>query len=565
MMIQKRALFFLLFSGAWFGNAQQPMVALPQGSTWTPALRTQYWFEDQGSKLMPYSWFLHLECPAKPMLPCPAGTKMKDNLTTYGFVIAPTGPEYAESEKLNPGVLPIGFARHVDSEGPDRGVPFVGFTCAACHSTRIDFPGKGALLIEGAPGKVDLDVFIYDVAAAMHETLNEPSRLKRFLAAANEPDSLPRLKERVRFLDLHVKTDADAIPNGYGRTDAFGGIFNQILLDINAGSNLTPEQMGIVPLDAPSSYPFIWDISQQQIVQWNGSAPNLGEQGTGSILRNVGEVLGVFGQLSVPTSTVKPLIPKPPKYQSSAVVANLRIIESWVADLRSPQWPGPLAVQATRDAGEQIYLRECSGCHAIIDRETRKYPIRTHMVPVDEVQTDRQLVDNFRLREGSAGALTGQFTFTDPKALLKRFDERSPLRELTVNAALGAYSAQANDSLLKSIDDDLKELAEGTPSLTSYKARPLDGIWATGPFLHNGSVPSLAELLKTPQNRASQFCVGSDLYDVKNVGYVSSLPCGPRQFLFDTRFRGNSNAGHAYGTQLSDADKANLLEYLKTL
>jgi len=318
-------------------------------------------------------------------------------------------------------------------------------------------------------------------------------------------------------------------------------------------------------LDAPSSFPFIWDISQQKFVQWNGSAPNLGDQGTGSYLRNVGEVLGVLGELTIATSPPKPFVLAVPKYPSSAVVANLKTIESWVSDLHSPQWPGPTGDRATLEAGESIYRRECVGCHAVIDRESRKYPIRTHMIAVDDVQTDRALIDNFRLRQGSAGVLTGQLTFTDPKALFKRFGERAYVRELTVNAALGAYSAQVNPNVLKSLEDDLKELAEGTPDLSSYKARPLDGIWATGPYLHNGSVPSLTELLKPPPDRISQFCVGSDVYDVKNVGYVSTPPCGPRQFLFDTRIRGNSNSGHAYGIDLSDTDKVNLLEYLKTL
>jgi hypothetical protein len=187
------------------------------------------------------------------------------------------------------------------------------------------------------------------------------------------------------------------------------------------------------------------------------------------------------------------------------------------------------------------------------------------MTPVDDVQTDRALIDNFRLRQGSSGLLADQFTFTDPKILFKRFGERAFVRELTVNAALGAYAAQSSSSVHKGLHDDLKQVSEGVPDLSSYKARPLDGIWATGPYLHNGSVPNLSELLKRPQDRVVQFCVGNDAYDIKNVGYESAPPCGARQFLFDTRFHGNSNSGHAYGVDLSDREKANLIEYLKTL
>jgi hypothetical protein len=562
-MTRGRKFLLSLSAGALLASGQQTLKTLPQGATWTPAIRTQFWYMDQGSKLMPYSWFLNLECPTTPVLPCPSGSKIKDSLPNYGFIPAPA--IYGSSAALNPDSLPIGLARHTDSDGPDKSVPFIGLTCAACHSTRIEFPGQGTLIIEGAPGKVDFDRFYEDVAASLRETLNDPDRQKRFLSAINEPDALPRMTERVRRFEIRRKNNAQIVLAGFGRADAFGAIFNQILMAVNAGGNLTSAQMGIVPLDAPSSYPFLWDISQQKFVQWNGSAPNLGDQGTGSYLRNVGEVLGVLGELTVQTKSEKPLIPEPPKYASSAVVPNLKIIESWVSDLRSPQWPGAVAAKASLDEGQRVYQQECVGCHAVIDRETRKYPIRTRMISADDVQTDRMLIDNFRLRQGSSGLLAEQFTFTDPKVLFKRFEPRAPVRELTVNAALGAYAEQTNARVLKSVQDDLKELTEGAPDLSSYKARPLDGIWATGPFLHNGSVPNLAELLKRPQDRAAEFCVGSDLYDVKNIGYVSTTPCSARQFLFDTRIRGNSNSGHVYGTELSDTDKANLLEYLKTL
>jgi len=559
-MTTHRSTFLLLFAAAVLSlSAQEPMQTLPQGKTWTTDIRSQFWFEDQGSKLMPYNWFLNLECPAAPTYPCPAGGKFKDSLTNYGF-IKPPAAGYPRLHELDPDGLPIGFARHSDADGP-----FVGLTCAACHSTLIEFPGKGAYLIEGAPGKVDFDRFYNDVAAALRETLNDPARQKRFMTAVNEPDAGPKMAARMLVFETRLKHNAQTVMAGMGRADAFGAIFNQILLAANAGNSLTAEQMGIVPLDAPSNFPFLWDISQQKFVQWNGSAPNLGDQGTGSYLRNVGEVLGVLGELTLRPAKEKPILPEPPKYPSSAVVANLKMIESWVSDLHSPQWPGPLADKATIDAGERIYRQECVGCHAIIDRETRKFPIRTHMTSVDEVQTDRALVDNFRLRQGSAGALTGQFTFTDPKLLLKRFEERSPVKDLTVNAALGAYMQQAEPGILRTVEDDIKELAEGAPDLSSYKARPLDGIWATAPFLHNGSVPNITELLKRPHERVAQFCVGSDTYDTKNLGFLSTLPCNPRQFLLDTRLHGNSNSGHAYGTELSDTDKANLIEYLKTL
>jgi len=94
---------------------------------------------------------------------------------------------------------------------------------------------------------------------------------------------------------------------------------------------------------------------------------------------------------------------------------------------------------------------------------------------------------------------------------------------------------------------------------------PLDGIWLRGPYLHNGSVPTLRDLLKPPSDRPVVFYRGYDVYDFDNVGFVSSGPeaetLGER---FDTRERGNSNSGHEYGTMLGDQQKEDLLEYLKT-
>ena len=100
-----------------------------------------------------------------------------------------------------------------------------------------------------------------------------------------------------------------------------------------------------------------------------------------------------------------------------------------------------------------------------------------------------------------------------------------------------------------------------------YKARPLTGVWATAPYLHNGSVPSLAELLKPEQDRVPAFYVGNNEFDFKNVG-LSTDP-SPGAVLFDTRTtKGNKNTGHTgpeYGTELTTDQKRALLEYLKVV
>jgi hypothetical protein len=98
---------------------------------------------------------------------------------------------------------------------------------------------------------------------------------------------------------------------------------------------------------------------------------------------------------------------------------------------------------------------------------------------------------------------------------------------------------------------------------------PLDGIWLRAPYLHNGSVPTLRDLLEPAERRPKTFYRGYDVFDWGKVGFVSSVgeERGRKFFRFDTLVEGNSNAGHdgaAYGTELSDADKNAIVEFMKT-
>ena len=106
----------------------------------------------------------------------------------------------------------------------------------------------------------------------------------------------------------------------------------------------------------------------------------------------------------------------------------------------------------------------------------------------------------------------------------------------------------------------------------AYKARPLDGIWATASYLHNGSVRSLYDLLLLPDRRSPEFWVGNRDFDPVDVGYVGTDPGGGTGFLLRTRddsgriIEGNSNAGHVYGAdRFSEEDRRALVEYVKSL
>ena len=101
-----------------------------------------------------------------------------------------------------------------------------------------------------------------------------------------------------------------------------------------------------------------------------------------------------------------------------------------------------------------------------------------------------------------------------------------------------------------------------------YKGRPLDGIWATAPYLHNGSVPTLDDLLKPAAERPKSFSVGTRMYDPVKVGFQTNVKGFPTFEVLDKDGKailGHSNGGHEYGWKLTPAERSQLLEYLKSL
>jgi hypothetical protein len=125
-------------------------------------------------------------------------------------------------------------------------------------------------------------------------------------------------------------------------------------------------------------------------------------------------------------------------------------------------------------------------------------------------------------------------------------------------------AARAANQVVKDMGIERKGLVEAP--LTGYVAQFLDGIWLRAPYLHNGSVPSLRDLLTSPEQRPRVFWRGYDVYDPIKVGFVSQGDQVKRVGTpYDTRLRGNGNGGHDFGTALPEADKAALIEYLKTL
>jgi cytochrome c peroxidase len=128
------------------------------------------------------------------------------------------------------------------------------------------------------------------------------------------------------------------------------------------------------------------------------------------------------------------------------------------------------------------------------------------------------------------------------------------------------------DSFTQELVDKFHTVKFGDVLFTAYRktdgyvATFIDGLWARAPYLHNGSVPTLWDLLQPAPARTAAFYRGYNVYDQKNVGFISSgAEAEKLGFRYDTSVPGNSNAGHEYGTTLSDQEKWDLIEYLKTL
>jgi hypothetical protein len=115
----------------------------------------------------------------------------------------------------------------------------------------------------------------------------------------------------------------------------------------------------------------------------------------------------------------------------------------------------------------------------------------------------------------------------------------------------------------KQYDPTFKSIPGRVPPAGSYEARVLEGIWAAAPYLHNGSVPTLDDLLKPANQRPAVFYIGTN-YDISKVGLASSQTPSPG-YEYRTSVKGNGNGGHEYGTQLSAPQKTALIEYLKSL
>jgi len=444
-----------------------------------------------------------------------------------------------------------------------------------------------------------------------------PQNRAMLLSALNQLIAWEQQTEALNKTDLRY---------GFGRVDAVGHIFNRILL-FGGAPQPTPPNAADAPVSYPQlwnitkQYHLQWDgIATNNKIGipppaadsfWGRLLRNTPLSGLlqstpfdyGAMGRNAGEVLGVFGDMMIKPPASKSDLSG---FTSSVDAVNLNRIEVELTRLAPPVWPAALfgqpgAVDITGDDGKKLTPDQvvnagaalfktyhCDSCHT---------PHATYetMVSFTELQQGDNLTDiwmacNAWADRGASGLLTGipdsyiagvptpasapvsALLTTAVKGVMvsKKYDiARTALESIFgYNPPPTVFAAHAHALLSRKDqrrDDCMRSAATGN-ALMAYKARPLEGIWATAPYLHNGSAPTLYDLLLPPAQRPSTFKVGTRVYDPVKAGYSTDPNAPGNSFTFDTSLEGNANTGHDYGVgNLTDTQRRELLEYLKSL
>ena len=597
---------------------EDPQAVVWLDQNWNEEQRQWFHHADQGTEtfLIPLEWLVALEQPglhlfgAKPLF-------MSDAyMAGLGFI-----PDAVSAE--NPHGLPVGFAAGAPQSSRPNWTP-VGLTCAACHTGHMSYRGT-SIRYDGGPAMIAPDKLMNSLLRSMLETAYNGRQFARFaerVLGEGYADSAEATLKRdfstnlMRLIDFtfqsidsqkqaailtdiaddgssnELKRLAESIRDtlqqaeGFGRTDALNRIGNQVFaLDINRPANF-------VAPNAPVSFPFIWSSSWFIWVQYDASIMQ-------PMVRNAGEALGVGALLTLDSKS-------PNNFATSARLDTLHQIETQLAGatpafagkafsgLKAPAWPEAVLGEIDREqaaAGATLYQQHCQRCH-LPDPNTEAFWTEAHwsafnsngqrlldlpLVPLEEIGTDpaqSNVLANRTVDVSDLGLSTRVLSGRSCESL-----EVVDGTQVSFAFALGAVVQEVverwydqGNATRSQRDQRNGYLPNCLQAPEAYKARPLNGIWATAPYLHNGSVPDLHALLSPEDERPSTFHVGNLEFDPERVGYDSGAAAG--LFEFDTRKAGNSNKGHNFsdtsgrgviGPGLSEDQRLALVEYLKTL
>jgi hypothetical protein len=418
--------------------------------------------------------------------------------------------------------LPIGMSMR-----NFRGIDVVYLNCAVCHTGTVrDVPGAAPRIVPGMPANTfDLGAWGKFLTTIPKDQKFTPQRLLDQISKMQDdphrrvkkPDLINRLI--FRYLAAYLMRDQLLILGqrlsfinkdswGPGRVDTFNA--PKALLNFPMEKYADPKEL-VGNVDFPS----IWHQGPRKGMQlhWDGNNTSVDE-------RNLSAAFGTGAY--------------PPTLDVDRVLRTAK----WLETAKPLAYPYPIDGSLATQ-GQRVYEEYCTRCHGTREPPFRREPPQPNelvgtVVPIEKIGTDRWRLDSY--------------TWV-----------------LAVNQST-LYTGYEKDW---GFDPPYPQRFTHFRKQPGYANSPLDGIWLRAPYLHNGSVPNLWELLKPEKERVGSFYRGNDVYDPKNVGFVSTIAeqSGQKFFFFDTCQPGNGNGGHtgpAYGTDLSDQEKWALVEYLKT-
>jgi hypothetical protein len=419
-------------------------------------------------------------------------------------------------EKLPGGYASLGFIMEPGRDlpvGVSRrrriGVDHVGLNCAVCHTGTVrDSPEAQPRVITGMPAhQLDLQAFVEFVTECTLDNRVTAANIRGRFPEEGGPALMERLLYAVEFFGVVDRLKSQTLD-----------LRNRIAPLL--GDEAPRWGRGRVDTFNPyKAIQFNWPLAELSLEERTGASdfPSLWNQQPreGMQLHWDGDNDSV-DERNLSAGLGAGITPV------TADHAGIKRVRDWTWTLPPPVYPYAIDA-AVAQQGEAVYAGACASCHG--DHQFRDGIVAGDrvgtVVPIEEIGTDP-----YRLNSYTEAFVANQYAlFPD-----------SPYRFTRFRKTYG------------------------------YANHPLDGVWARAPYLHNGSVPTLRDLLEPPERRPAVFYRGYDVYDRANVGFVSNVPAenGRRYTRYDTTVPGNSNAGHVYGTTLSDAEKRAIVEYMKT-
>jgi hypothetical protein len=543
-----------------------------------------------GLETIPLKYLLVLESVSGPQFSFRSGPH-KPFTKAYGFITPPPPPgrsvcQASSNEELR-AFLPVGFSvtNYLPNSASPTPLKFAGLTCALCHSARIHTSTGVDQTIIGA-GSISLDLIAWGDGfsnAVLDPSLSASKILDAYDAlcpgsstgasAFIEKLLLQAWLSQIRATLLQNMTQydlprsgpdllgPDTIYAGPSRTRPFRSVV-RTALNFPAADNF-----------ALSKVPAIFDQHLKPQSQYDGSIDD-------PVVRSL--VAAYTSGSSIEA------LSKPP------IEANIRQAARFTLragnDSSVPSFASlfPASLDRSRAArGFSVYQEHCTRCHGYRPLDggpwsAQNAPRLGRIEPLDGIGTDPYRV-LFRYSDILPLGIQVQFPGAGPALAA----QTAALEQAAAEASNSGAGALAGFwiSLASNLDQSRKRYPAGHPFFIppgvlhsgnppGYLNGPIPHAWLRAPFLHNGSVPTMRQLIGLDPRPAS-FCRGDNPYDPSSVGIAAPLPspqgvCGPElPFQFDTSRKGNSNAGHLYPwanpTPSQREQLIDLLEYLKLL